>query len=58
LTDRVRSALSALMPVLDDIDTLFVSLTLLECRPIQRPAKIQGHALVTTETWPVSESTR
>ncbi len=40
------------VPVLEDVDTLIVSRALLERRPIQQPADIEGHVLLATETRP------
>jgi len=38
------------VPVLDDIDTLIMSPALFERRPILKPADIEGHTLLATET--------
>jgi LysR family transcriptional regulator, glycine cleavage system transcriptional activator len=38
------------VPVLDDIDTLIISPALFARRPIRRPADIEGHALLASET--------
>jgi LysR family glycine cleavage system transcriptional activator len=38
------------VPVLEDIDTLIMSPTLFERRPIRRPADIEGHVLLASET--------
>ncbi|MBE7211206.1 MAG: LysR family transcriptional regulator [Gluconacetobacter diazotrophicus] len=40
------------VPVLDDVDTLIMSPTLFERRPVLRPADIEGHVLLATETRP------
>lgn len=40
------------VPVLDDVDTLIMSPTLFARRPIMRPADIEGHTLLASETRP------
>lgn len=40
------------VPVLEDVDTLIISPSLLERRPIRCPADIEGHTLLATETRP------
>src|SRR6202042_1780692 len=38
------------VPVLEDVDTLIMSPALFERRPISKPADIEGHALLASET--------
>ncbi|WP_395452147.1 LysR substrate-binding domain-containing protein (plasmid) [Azospirillum melinis] len=40
------------VPVLDDVDTLIVSPALFARRPIRKPADIEGHTLLASETRP------